>query len=124
MNNFNYADKVELLSNVPHEQFTRLCAISKEFSALCSGKIGSKIILVHGDLSELIYEKRSHNFIADDILVLKDPSMTWKEFYERITYLQHAKKNVHLANYYMRQGKIMELAILSNMNPPILPMNL
>lgn len=115
MNRLLYDDKVKLLSSLDHNEFTKVCSLNREFAALCSGKLSSKIILVYGDLTEEIYSARCRNFFDDSIISFRPEGMTWKEFYDRIIKMNSLLQTNHstiLLNYYDENGMIMEANIL------------
>lgn len=115
MNRLEYNEKVKLLSTLDHDDFTRVCSVNREFAALCSGKLSSKIILVYGDLTEEIYTARCHNFFDESILSFHPEEMSWKEFYDRIVRMNSLLETNYstiLLKYYLENDMILEANIL------------
>ena len=71
--NINENQKIALMENLPLPQMLTLCETNRFYRDLCNG--------FH---SNRIFETRSRNEFSNEILELKEPTMSWKEFYIQV----------------------------------------
>ncbi len=120
MNELPIYVKVDILVQATNEEFSKLCQLNKEFNYLCSGIVPIEISTVHGNLSERMYSMRSERLFDKKIYSLKDSSVTWKEFYERVqAFYKHWKVDSiqNIINYVIENTNF-EIKLLNLMNYP------
>ncbi len=106
-----HEEKKQLLVNSSDSVFAQLCSTSKEMKRYC----------YEYPNSESVFEGRSRRWFTDDIIAYKEASskaMTWKEFYQRITYLFNNKDKYDIIFRLVNNGKLMELKILGTILTP------
>ena len=104
--------KLEILIRCELGTFRSLCKTNKELFALYMNQLDEKIIKVHGNLSQRMYQERSERWFTKKIISFREESMGWNEFYKRIAFLEYQKINSIVCNWMCRFNKLMELKIL------------
>ncbi len=98
----------QILINSDERDIQNLCSTNKRFAHLCQDV----------KFMESVYRQKVENTISSEILAFKASNMSWREFYTRIYEL---KNNPAEIGVYCVRGDLLEIQILMNMNPPILP---
>ena len=98
----------QILVQADENGIKNLCSTNKRFSSLCGNQ----------NFMEGVYRQKVENTISQDIINLREPSMSWKEFYTRVV---NFKNKPLYVNIYCKNGDLLEIKLYANMQPPILP---
>ncbi len=112
---------LDALSHLDDENFAIACSANEELQMICDGKFKHGHQKFFTQLTDYLYKTRCEAYFDKSLIKFKDDSISWKDFYERLTYLYENMKKPKLANEYAKQGKLMELNILSSLSSPIFP---
>ena len=103
--------RLHALAHLDDESFQIACSSNEELQMICDGLYKPGHQKFFNQLTDYLYMIRSQALFDNSLLKFQE-GLTWKEFYDRLTYLYNNIKSSRIVNAMAEKGKLMELKIL------------